>query len=348
MNEIIEIDGSKGSGGGQILRTSLGLSALTKNPIKIKNIRANRPKPGLAAQHLTSLKTIAQICNAEVEGAEPNSTEVIFKPKNLSDCGLNVNIGTAGSITLLLQTILLPALKTNLKLRVTGGTDVEWSPSAIYLQHVLFPTLKKIGCNFDSELIKRGYFPKGNGAIKFISKPAKLPLKPLTLTTSGKLNHIKLFSHSSSLPKEVSENQRNAAAKNLSQLNTDITSNIENNPESDTIGSGIDLIANFENSIIGANTLGKKGKPALQVGKDAAQKLLKEINSKAPVDQHLADQLIPFMAIANGKSEIHTSNLTSHTLTNISVTEQILGTKFLVIGEPNQPATITVEGISFK
>lgn len=331
-----------------MLRTALGLSALTGKEVRITGIRAKRPDPGLKAQHLTGLNAIARICNAEVKGAKLRSTEARFKPQKPAGTKLAVNIGTAGSITLLLQTLLLPALVAELKLRITGGTDVAWSPSIAYMQHVLLPTLRRTGASYEAALIARGYYPKGNGAVSFNSRKAKLPLKPLVLAEPGKPHHILLSSHSASLPREVSLNQASAARKELQALGAEIEEKISSEPERNTIGCGIDLIANFGHTVMGANALGKKGKPATEVGNEAAQKLLKEVNSGAALDEHLADQLIPFMALADGYSELTCSSLSEHTLTNIFVTEKILGVRFKVGGDQGKKAKVGVEGTAFS
>lgn len=349
---MLEIDGSYGSGGGQVLRTALGISALTGKAVRITGIRAKRPDPGLKAQHLTGLNTIARVCSAEVNGAKLRSTAVTFKPKKPAPTKLAVNIGTAGSITLLLQTLFLPALLAELRLRITGGTDVAWSPSIAYMQRVLLPTLKGMGANYEAGLITRGYYPKGNGVVSFSSRKAKLPLRPLAINEPGKLQHILLQSHSASLPREVALNTASAARTELSYgpqaSGIEIEEKISSETERNTIGCGLDLVAKFEHTVMAANSLGKKGKPALEVGREAAQKLLKELNSGAAVDGHLADQLIPFMAIADGFSEFTCSSLSEHTLTNIFVTEKMLGVRFKVDGEKGKKAKVGVDGIGLS
>ncbi len=348
---MIEIDGSYGSGGGQILRTATALSALTGIAVSIGNIRAGKPNPGLQAQHLTSLNVLARICNAKLKGAKPKSTSVSFIPGKVADTSLSVNIGTAGSITLLLQNILPAALLAEIKLRVIGGTDVSWSPSFNYMQQVLFPQLQKMGARFEASLIKHGYYPKGQGTISFASKPANLPLKPITLTSEFKPNLIRLYSHSAGIPREVSLNQASAASKAIAgELieRLEVEQHISSLPESETQGSGIDLIATGNGCAIGANALGAKGRPAMHVGNEAASALLKEIATAKPVDSHLADQLIPFMALADGTSKISCAALTEHALTNIFVTEKILGVRFLVKGELGKSAEISVDGTGFS
>ena len=219
------------------------------------------------------------------------------------------------------------------------------------MQSVLLPTLSKMGAKFDLGLNARGYYPKGLGSASFSSKPAKLPLKPISLANLGDLERIKIISHCANLPKEVALNQLKSARKSLADDlgGVDFDESIECREKSETTGSGIDLFAYFDSGcVIGANALGEKGKPAEKVGKEAAEKLLKELAAKKPCDSHLADQLIPFMALADGYSTIETTSLTEHAQTNIFVVEKFLPVKFEVSGSLNQPAEISVMGAGFK
>ncbi len=346
MVEFIEIDASAG---GQVFRTAIGLSALLQKPVHLSNIRANRPNPGLQAQHLTALQTVAKLCNAELKGAKKKSTELFFLPRAVVGGAFAANIGTAGSIPLVIQSAIFPALLKETRLRIIGGTNVPFSPPIEFLQESLFPQLKKTGCAFDANINARGFYPKGNGIVSFFSKPAKLPLKPINLTKIGSLNFIMTFSCSASLPKEVAFNQSRAAKKELEKLNVDFVEAIDCKEKSDSSGSSISLFAHFSSgNIISASALGAKGKPAQNVGKEAAEKLLKEISFQKPVDLHLADQLIPFMALAEGYSTIECTQLTDHALNNIMVCEKMLGYKFEVKGNLNEPAEIFVQGIGFK
>lgn len=349
MNNLIEIDGGMLLGGGQILRTSLALSALTGNELHIKNIRSGRPKPGLRPQHLASAKTIASICNAELKEALLGSTELFFNPQNVSKTNLNVGIGTAGSISLLLSQILPVSLLEETRLHVSGGTNVPFSPPMEFLQRVLFPVLHKMGARPEASVSKLGYFPKGNGTVSFSSKPARLPLKPISLTEFGSLEFVRIFSHCASLPKRVAESQAIAARHALRILNTEFEEKIDCRENVETIGSGITLFAHTSsNVVLSGSALGRKGLPAEEVGKEAAKNLLKELNAGQACDSHLSDQLIPFMAFASGRSEVHATALTKHCVTNIAVVEKFLPVKFSVEGSLGVPAKISVEGNAFS
>ncbi len=346
MAEFVEIDARAG---GQVFRTAIGLSALLQKPVHLSNIRANRPNPGLQAQHLTALQTVAKLCNAELNGAKKKSTELFFLPHNVVGGAFAANIGTAGSSPLVLQSAVFPALLKETHLRIIGGTNVPFSPPIEFLQESLFPQLKKTGCAFEATINSRGFFPKGNGTVSFSGKPAKLPLKPVNLTELGSLEFIKIFSCSASLPKEVAFNQSRAAKKELEKLNVDFVEAIDCKEKSDSVGSSISLFAHFSSGIVvSASALGAKGKPAQSVGKEAAEKLLKELSFQKPVDCHLSDQLVPFMALAEGYSTIECTQLTPHALNNIMVCEKLLDCKFEAKGNLNEPAEIFVQGIGFK
>ncbi len=349
---MIEIDGGEGESGGQLTRTALALAALTKQEIRIVNIRAKRPKPGLQQQHLAAVKTLAEICGAQLQGAQLHSTKLLFSPKQIRQVNLNVSIGTAGSVALLLQQILPVALVDEIKLRVIGGTNVAWSPPIEFMQRVLFHSLQKMGARFNLYVNKKGFFPKGMGMVSFSSKPAKLPLRAINLTELGKLEFIEILSSSASLPKEVSRTQAIAARRALQHLNADLNiefrESIESSEHAETIGSAISAFACFSSgAVLSGSALGEKGKPAERVGEEAARNLLSELGPKQPCDSHLADQLIPFMALAKGKSELRCTKLTQHCLTNIAIVEKFLPVKFAVEGELGKPAKISVEGVAF-
>jgi len=349
--ELIEIAGDYLEGGGQIVRTVVALSALLTKSVEITEIRKGRPKPGLKMQHIAAINCAKELCNAEVIGNKLHSEELIFKPKEkVKPSKFSVNISTAGSISLVLQTIMLPSLLIDLKLRIIGGTNVAWSPPIEFYQRLLFPFLKRMGARFGAKVSKRGYFPKGNGSVNFSSSKAKLPLKPIRLDNFLGAEEVAIFSHSSDLPKEVSLNQASAAKKLILEKFPDVAfpKTIEFKEQSNTIGSGITLIAlDSEGNALSGSSLGRKGKPAAVVGKEAAEKLLSEISAGKAVDYHAADQLVPFMALAKGQSTIHCSKLTKHCLTNIAVCEKLLGVKFEVKGVLEKPAEISVEGIGF-
>lgn len=322
---MIEIDGSYGEGGGAIVRNALSLAAVFGKSVHIYSIRHGRPKPGLQAQHLTGVKAVAKLCDAKISEAKIGTTDVFFEPNEIRGGEYEFDIGTAGSVTLVMQS-LLPMLafaksKTTIKLR--GGTHVEWSPSFYYLQNVLLPCLARMGYECDATLTKYGWYPKGGGEITVSAKPAKL--KNIDFSERGKLLLVKGVSCTSNLPPHIAERQRKSAATILLKNGFNAEIRVDGG-KALSPGTCMDLWAHFENGYLGASSLGKIGKSAEKVGEEAANELLNEIKSNASVDKHLADQLILFMGLAVGKSTIITSEISDHTKTSIWLLKQFLPT----------------------
>lgn len=341
---MIEIDGSYGEGGGQLVRTAVALSAVTGEEIKVTNIRKNRPNPGLKQQHLKALETAAKICSARVSGLFPGSSELVFAPVEIKGGKYNIDIGTAGSITLLLQCIMpaLPFAKEKVELTIIGGTDVAWSPTIDYLQNVTLKALEQFGYAGSVTLKERGYYPRGGGKVSAVFEPCKLHGFHFQKIEEDKRAKERLadkeglkggqsqkemimgISHSSNLPAHVPSRQAEAARSLL--LEAGHASRIDiRSCEFLSTGSGITLWTGY----YGESVLGKKGLPAEKVGRRAAEKIIAELRTGAAVDIHLADQLIPYMALA-GNSSYTVQELTPHAATNIWVTEQFLDVKFKI------------------
>ena len=342
---MLTIDGSFGEGGGQILRTSVAMAAITKTPVRIRNIRSNRPNPGLSAQHLTAIEAVASLTDAEVSGLILRSTEVTFVPGEIKGGAYRLDIGTAGSISLLLQCLIPVALHSpeTAIFDITGGTDVNWSPPIDYLRHVTLPALALAGCGVDIEVLRRGYYPRGGGQIRAVITPSRISGVDFEREAA---NTVYGCSHASGLPAHVAKRQRDAAATRLEGHGyvTDIVT--EHNPAapkgskghkgskggkdgkgssdgSGSTGSGITLWC----GLVGGSALGARGKPAEVVGSGAADSIIMELDSAASVDVYLADQLIPYMAIARSGS-FTVRELSLHTKTNIRVCEQFTDAKF--------------------
>jgi len=325
---MINIDGSFGSGGGQIIRTAVGLSAITGKQCRIFSIRSGRPQPGLKAQHLKGIEAVAKLCNAELSGAKIGSTEVEFNPKEIKTKHLKVDVGTAGSVTLVLQALLIPAAHATgpARLEITGGTHVKWSPTTGYFRHVFSEYMKKMGIVLESETAKYGYFPKGGGMIRVKVNPAK-NIKPISIEERGRPVLTEAWSNASRelIRPGVCERQTKGAERW-----TRIDKRSSKYVPSTSIGSSITIASVFENCVLGSSALGERGKSAELVGEEAGKALEKELAGKSTVDSHMADQIIPYMALAaeNGQSTIIALELTEHTRTNIWVTEKFLGVKF--------------------
>ena len=319
----MKLDGSYGEGGGQILRTAVALSAVTGNPVEIENIRKGRPKQGLSAQHVKAVEGLARICDAQVSGCCLQSTRISFTPGKISGGNYNVDIGTAGSISLFLQ-CLMPALmhaEDAISIKITGGTDVQWSPSIDYMRFVTLFALEKMGYKCEISLIKRGYYPRGGGCIEAIITPSNL--KNMNFD-KNQCTFVGGISHSSGLPSHVSQRQADSAQKHLNDegYNSKISTEVNDHPST---GSGITLWC----GAVGGIALGKPGLKAEKVGAIAAEALLNEVRPGSGVDEYLADQLIPYMALAGGGS-FTTRIISMHTKTNIWVTEQFLPVKFKI------------------
>jgi RNA 3'-terminal phosphate cyclase (GTP) len=319
------INGSHGEGGGQILRTAIALSCVTGKEIEIENIRANRPNPGLAAQHLAGLQAAVRITHAKTEGLHIGSTSVKFSPGLIEGGFQSVDIGTAGAITLVLQTMVIPSLRAEEKtvFEITGGTDVPWSPSIAYFQHIFCDFMKNVGMDIGVELLKYGFYPKGGGRVRVSIIPQQ-EIKPLNFTERGELEKIDVWSI-------ASENLRNArvaerqidGAREFLKYDFGKTNAIYTPTLSP--GSSVHIHAHFSNCKLGASSLGERGKPAENIGGKAARLLKKQIDSEACLDEWMADQIIPYLALFGGK--ISVSEITQHTKTNIWVCEQF-GAKF--------------------
>jgi len=340
---MIEIDGSMGYG--QLLRTSISLSCLTLKPVKIFNIRKGRPKPGLMPQHLTGVKVAGEFCNAEIKGLKLYSTEVEFSPKSFNVYDRKIDVGTAGQISLLLQTLtpLLIFSDKEVNLEIIGGTAGLGAPTIQFLQHVTFPLLSKLGVREpEIEVIKEGFYPRGGGIVKIKFFPVK-KLKALSLTQRGEVKKIKGISVAGSLPKSVAERQATSAKEILEEKGYEVE--IESKAlNTFSPGTSITLWAECENSVLGADNIGKKGTPAERIGEECAKELIKSIESEAALDKFMADQILPFIALAEGRSRIKVEEITEHCATNMKVCEMMLGVKFLV---EEKEKVIEVEGIGF-
>ena len=343
---MLEIDATHG---GQVLRVSLGLSAMLERDIKLTNIRASRPNPGLQQQHLAAVRTLRHFCNATVKGDVKGARELSFIPKKYAGGSINVNIGTAGSSLLLVQSLLLPSILKKTKARIAGGTDVPFAPTFAHAENVLLPLLKGMNAKFELSLFSHGFYPKGNGSISFSSQPAKLPLKRICMKEQGSIESIEIFSQSCSLPKEVAITQAASARKALQAFaNVDVLENLSSAGTSSSTGSSIDIICRTSKGChLGVNALGARGKPAAAVGKEAADAMISVLKSGAAVDNHSSDQLIPFMAMAKGRNEISVREITEHCKTCIGVAETFFGKRFEIIQE-GELSTILCEGVSYQ
>jgi RNA 3'-terminal phosphate cyclase (ATP) len=322
---MIDIDGSFGEGGGQIVRTSVALSAVTSTAIRIRNIRQNRPKPGLAPQHAHAIKALAQLCGAKISGVKPGSSEINFEPGNIRSGYNRVDIGTAGSVTLLMQCLLPAMLEAEgpVSLEVHGGTDVRWSPTVDYFKHVFLTALNSFGARTGLDIRQRGYYPKGMGSVLLEVHPG--PLNPAQFRTQD-VNVVDGISHCSNLPEHVAQRQADSASHILDEagIKSRVCPQVLHLPST---GSGITLWSMYR----GGSALGERGIRAEEVGKTAADEIILEIRSLAAVDRHLADQLIPYLALVGGSYT--TREVSMHTKTNIWTARHFTEKNFKISGE---------------
>lgn len=334
---MIEIDGSYKEGGGQILRTASLLSCATSKGIHIFNIRKGRTKPGVKYQHLFGFKALVELYNASLKGADLGSTEVWFEPSKIVGGQifdpLQIKIPTAGSITLVLQSLIIPCSLFNLPIKIIfdgGATDTSFAPSINYYLYVLLPILYKMGYKVEVNIISRGYYPKGGAKLETTVYPNANP-SGVNLTQRGKLQKISIISYASKFleNRRVAERQAESALKKLQIKDYKLEIRYF-----DTVcpGSSLDIIAEYENTVLGANALGEHGKRAETVGEEAAQILLENINSGGCLDRYMADQILPYVALASDRSEFSVSSITDHCLTNMWVIEKFVQGKFQIKG----------------
>jgi RNA 3'-terminal phosphate cyclase (ATP) len=315
---MIEINGEKG--GGQILRTALTLSTVTGEGFRMENIRGNRSDPGMKRQHLECVKAVQRLCDGETKGVELESEEMVFRPGELRNCSFTSNIGTAGSVNLMFDSVLpvTTQFSESFRLRAKGGTDVKWSPSFAYFKHVKLPLLNELGLNTVVELESTGYYPKGGGEATLNTE--EFSLNPISLENRGKLKGFEIFSKASSELEgaEVAERQADETARILKEDHVSVSVQKNVNYE-DTASTGSSLLvkAVYENSIAGFDMLGEKGKRSEDVAREAVESFQKFHSSDAAVDKYMADQLMVFIAIAGGAISI--PEVTDHVQTNLEI-----------------------------
>jgi len=313
-----EIDGRKG--GGQMLRTSLTLSTVTGKNFEMENIRGSRSSPGLKHQHLECVKAAGRLCDAKIEGDEKGSEKIVFKPGNIRNESFTSNIGTAGSITLLFDTVLPVTTQFSDSFRFTakGGTDVKWSPTFNYFKHVKLPLLNQNDRKADVELDETGYYPKGGG--EAVLTTDEFSLSSLGLKQRGELERFEIYSKSSKdlEAQGVADRQADEAAKLLKDehMSVDIDKKVVYE-ETGSTGSSLLVKAVYEDSLAGFDAVGEKGKRSEDVAREVVNDFEEFHSSEAAVDPYMADQLMVFLALVGG--EVSIPEITDHVQTNLEV-----------------------------
>lgn len=328
---MIEIDAAHG---GQILRSSVGLSALTQQPCKIHNIRLEKRNPGLRTQHIQAINAVSQLCGGKANNCDIGSKFIEFYPADILSKNIQVNINTAGAVSLVLQALMIPISQITKLITVKfsgGATYGKWAPSMHYLCHVLAPQLKKIGYVFEMDLQQHGFYPKGGSNVSVTFSPIK-KINPINLVDVGdivSINGVSIASESLRR-KKVAQRQAKAAEKVIKEklgfkpeIKTEYVNSI-------CPGSGITLWAITSRTVFGADSVGELKKSSEQVGSEAANDFVEVFEKKATVDMFLADQLLVYMAMSDQSSEVISPRLTKHIQTNIEVIKQFINTDFYI------------------
>ena len=338
--DFLEIDGSFGEGGGQIVRTAITLSSIMKKPIKIKNIRKNRKTPGLKPQHLTALKILKKICNSDLDQIKIGSTSLDFNPKDMQSLDLKEDIGTAGSISLILQ-VLIPAVaisKKTLKLSIKGGTNVIWSPTIDYTQTILKEAYARMGIDFSIDVIKRGYYPKGGGIIE-LEVSASEKINSIILT-QRKTKNVKLFCTFSKMDSGFIKKEIKEIKEKLIENNFIVDVKIQEEVALNS-GASLTITSIDDDSIIGIDSLFDYKTKQFQLD------LEEFIQNKLGVDENLADMLVLPASLANGITIFQVENISKHLETNLFVASKITGCKY-GIGKLRDGYEVRIEGVSYS
>ena len=341
--DYIAIDGSEGEGGGQIIRTSLSLSMLTGKPFRMYNIRARRPNPGLQAQHLTGVYAARDIAQARVDGARKGSDYLVFEPMETSPGFYSYDIKTAGSTSLILQTVYLPlALSDDSSfLKIKGGTHVAWAPTADYMVECWRSFLSRIGIAVDFEVIDAGFYPVGGGGLTTVIIPST-GIKPLRLVERGMLKRTKCKITISRLPGMIADRIEKRCGALLRASGIDPEFEVY---EADSVSTGVALavVGEFEETRCCYTALGERGKRSETVAEEGCRRFLAFLDKGAALDQYMADQILLPLTRAEGDSEFTTSEITQYLLTNIRTIEKFSDIRIEVEAAPGEEGRIIIK-----
>ena len=343
---MITIDGAARSGSGTIVRYSVALASLLGKEIKIENIRAGRDRPGLRAQHLKVVKACREMCHGVVENASLGSKEITYTPGERFNGGeYSWDIGTAGSTTMLAQTLLPLACfaRKSSEFRLEGGLFQDFAPSAYHMKFVLLPLLEAMGIRARLDIIRPGYVPRGGGIMELRVEPAG-KLKPLNLTEQGEILGIKGTALSSHL-KEKRVSQRMASECQKVLRSHGYQADIETVEDESSLQEGAALAIYAETSLgcrIGSDRAGSPGRRSESIGRYVAERFVEDVETGAAVDRYLADQLIIYAGLAEGVSRYSVPAVTEHVETNLWLIREFLGARTEVNGN-----LLEIEGIGF-
>jgi len=338
---VVEIDGSYGEGGGQVLRTALALSALLKKPLRLYNIRGGRRRPGLMAQHLCCVRSLAELTGARLRGDALGSQELHFEPGPTRWGSYSFDIGTAGATSLLVQALLPPLAFAGgeSRLQLCGGTHVPMSPPFEFLAQVLLPTLAGLGLQARAQCRQWGFYPQGGGLLELSVQPASC-VQARDFTQRGSLLGLEGVSAVARLPLGIAQRQRDALLEAIAPLEAHLRCLEVPSPGP---GTYVFLLARYEGALAGFSALGARGKPAEVVGQEAAQAFLQYQQARGALEPHLADQLVLYLALAEAPVELTTTALSSHLLTNLWVIGRFLPLRYETEGQPGGPGRVRLQ-----
>jgi len=329
---VILVDGAHGEGGGQIVRASVALAALTHQDCRIEDIRAGRQNPGLAAQHVAAIRAVAALSSAEVDGLDVGSRTIVFRPGDLKAGSHAIDVGTAGSVTLVLQAALPVALAapSAVSLRLTGGTDVPWSPPLDYVARIFLPLLRRCGARVDLILQRRGYYPRGGGVVEVSVSPGTV-WRPFRIEEPGGLRTIRGIAHASNLREDIPKRMKHAAMRRLhGRGDVKIEERVYKGAEAVGQGGAFVLWAETDGTLLGADSLAARDKSSERIGEEAASGLIAELDAGSSLDIHAADQLLLYLGQASEESAFRVREASGHIRTMAWLLEQFLDRKVTI------------------
>lgn len=334
---------------------AVSAAALLSRPVRVVNVRAKRSPPGLRPQHMVAVRGVVELTRGRVEGLRIGSTEIEYHPSKPKSGKFVIDAGTAGSTTLMLQSLLpVASFATGpVELELRGGTNNPMAPPVEYLNWVLMPSLRRMGVRAEIELVRRGFYPRGGGLVRARVEPVN-KLRPIEVEES-RVVEVRVFAYSCNLPEHIVERMSRRAAESLKRtIATDVSIVTEalqkHDPKcSSDPGTGLIIVLNLENGLaMGFDSMGEKGVPAERVADKAVEECVRQLRTGAPVDSHLGDQLVIWVSLADGRSIYRVSELTSHTRTAIMIAEKVVGAGFRVESLDGRGARITCDGIGFS
>ena len=336
--DYLYIDGGHGEGGGQIVRTAICLSCITGKPIHLGNIRRNRNNSGLKAQHVAAISVLQEISSGTVDGGVIGSSQLKFIPGKVKSMNITKNIDTAASIPLVLQVLIDTVAITGneLKLSISGGTDVAWSPTINYTNHVLRKAYLRMGIEFSLKVNRRGYYPKGGGLVDLHVIPSQIKAGSFSKRNT---KHVKMICTFSKIPKENISSEINMINAKLAKYGCIVDSQIESQVAADS-GASLLLYSEDEHSIIGTDTLYDKKRQCFDLD---YSKFLDD----AGVDENLADMIVVPASVCCKKTVFYVRKITEHLQTNLFVASKITGCKY-GIGKISGGFEVIIEGVSYS